>query len=92
MGVYLELSKSNEIMKVDYILNEYENFGHEINIDKLFQEYEEVNVIRWFNGLLVTIPTRGIRVDCALLHVDMIIDSIASHDKFSLMGGFLKYS
>lgn len=42
----------------------------------MFQEDEEANVISNFNGLLVITRTRGIRVDCTLLHGDMTIVSI----------------
>ena len=63
-----------------------------MNLNKVFQEYEEENMILYFNGLLVTTPTKGIRVDFTLLHIDMMVDSIASHDKLSLMDGFSRYS
>jgi len=92
MGACLELSNSNEIMKADYILSEYENFEQETNVTKVFQEDEEANLISSFNGLLVTMPIRGIRVDYTFLHVDMMVDSIGSHEKLSLMDGFLRYS
>lgn len=42
-------------MKENYILSEYENFGQEINVNKLFQEDDEANMISSFNVLLVII-------------------------------------
>ena len=63
-----------------------------MNVNEVFQEDEEANVISGFNGFLVTMPTRGIRFDFTLLHVDMMVDSITSHEKLSLMDGFSRYS
>jgi len=56
-----------------------------MNINEVFKEDEEANVILCFNGLLVTMPTRGIIVNCTLLNIYLMVDSIVSHETLSLM-------